>query len=825
MEELLQYMRSLNFDVGAAQLDGKIHRFSRNSKAKDNGWYIGFQHHGSRDGTVYVVAQFGDWKTNELHEFKPKSKKIPREDMELIKKRMDEARAMEAQARVERQDEAAERAARAWKVIKDTGSTEYTRRKAVTSLEGTKVGDKGELVIPMRDIDGKLWGLQRIYPDGAKIFTKGQKVSGVFFVIGQSLEDAEECYLCEGWATGGTIHMATGKTVICAFNSGNLVEVAKVLKDRYHDLYITVCGDDDRFNEVNAGREKAEKASMITAGPLYFPKFSDDLDKLTDYNDLHIKAGLEEVKKQLLGGAPDQEESGFIPLGFSEGTYFFYNIPSRDIVKASTFADAQLFTIAPRAYWAGRFATKNGTDWQAVKDHLIQTSRAVGPFDANRIRGTGVWLDRSRVVVNSGYRLLVNNEDTTQMKADLSYVYVQTKNRFEMTAKAPLTVEECLPIIQMANCFRWSRTIDGLMLAGWIALARIAGSLQIRPHIWITGGKGTGKSTIMEHFVRPLLGGPKSRIYLQGGSTEAGIRQEVGSSSLPLIFDEFETTDDAASKQRIQNLVQLLRQSWSFTNGAVVKGSVSGVAVQYQLCFAALVSSIRVNLLNDADKSRFSILELDPHKAIPRDWAVLSREMDQFTEEMGERLFLRSIKMLPVMNRSYHVLFKAISESSGNRVAQQMGMLLAAFWTLRSDEVISEAQAQTFAKDTNFQTYIEEDKPDDDAVEALVHLLTWRVRLSDGGCSAEKGIGQIIEGTNHWELTQLRSYGIIADASGISIANSHAELKKIFQNTRWVEWNRTIKRIPGVQLLSTVRFDKNTSRAVKVPMKIIRSVS
>jgi putative DNA primase/helicase len=42
---------------------------------------------------------------------------------------------------------------------------------------GVRIGD-GLLLVPMRDIDGKLWSLQEIFPSGDKLFMKGGRTAG-----------------------------------------------------------------------------------------------------------------------------------------------------------------------------------------------------------------------------------------------------------------------------------------------------------------------------------------------------------------------------------------------------------------------------------------------------------------------------------------------------------------------------------------------------------------------------------------------------------------------------------------------------------------------
>ena len=81
---------------------------------------------------------------------------------------------------------------------------------------------------------------------------------------------------------------ALGGVVLLAI-AGTLPEIA-----------ITVCGDDDKWNETNAGREKATKAAMIAQAGVIFPAFASDEGKPTDFNDLYVREGVDADGSEVL---------------------------------------------------------------------------------------------------------------------------------------------------------------------------------------------------------------------------------------------------------------------------------------------------------------------------------------------------------------------------------------------------------------------------------------------------------------------------------------------------------------------------------------------
>lgn len=815
MEELCNFLRARGFEFTPV-LDGKIHRFSRGSSRKDNGWFIGFQNHAMQSGEVYIVAEFGDWKTSEIHKFATSSVKVSKPEMDIIAKRIDAARKEAAEAKAEKQAEVADKSARFFDYLKDSGPTEYTHTKGITNLTGTKRDDQRNLVIPMRDVDGKVWGYQRINQQGEKYFKTGQRVKGLFFLVGGELsEELEHLYIAEGWATCASIHAATNQCVATCFNSGNLAEVVKAIKGKFPQLRFTVCADND---EHGVGLEAAKRAAEVGQGEVLVP------DELGDWNDMHMKYGLDFVAKSLEGAVDEGEDRGFVPLGFQDATHFFYCLDTKSIFATSTFTDVHLFNLAPRHYWEANYATEKGCDWQGAKNDLITMSKKIGKFDASYIRGDGVYNDAGRTVVNTGKELIVNGRKMRITRFKSRYFYLQTSARISVTDKPELSVEECSRIAEFtAQKLSYARgDVDNSLLLGWIMIARIAGALPVHPHIWITGGKGTGKSTLLESLVYPLLGCDGGKLYVQGGTTEAGIRQAIGASSKPLIMDEAEPTNKK-SKELLESILELNRQAWSQTRGSVLKGSPTGQAVQYSVNYCALMSSIRVALSNDADQSRYSVIELKKPKT---QFSELSKFLNTLTEEVGERLFKRAISRIDVLLKSYQVLYNVISHLYTPRVAQQTAMLMAGSYLWHSNEPISEERSRQVAIDRRFASMVNAEESVEDSQQCLNHLLTTKIRVGgDSHQSVEKTIESIINDDIDWQIKDLRNYGVryLSTKKELQISESHSELKKIYEGTHWIRWHTSLKRIPGATESSSIRFSRQGSgnevkqRSVNIP--------
>lgn len=156
------------------------------------------------------------------------------------------------------QEKTAKKAASLWNKCRPADPAHpYLVRKAIQSECIGQLGDN--LVVPLIDIDGYVWNLQFIAPDGKKRFLKGGRVQGLFWVR-PGPSQAGTC-IGEGVATMAAIADATGRTVVAAFSASNLVPVATLVAERYPSIDITLCADNDQHLVQNVGLEAAKKAA------------------------------------------------------------------------------------------------------------------------------------------------------------------------------------------------------------------------------------------------------------------------------------------------------------------------------------------------------------------------------------------------------------------------------------------------------------------------------------------------------------------------------------------------------------------------------------
>ncbi len=299
--------------------DGKIHRFATNDKRGDDaGWYI---YHGDN----IPAGSFGNWREGRTETWcsieRTSQTAEQQKQYATLLKSMQNAR---HRAKKAEHDAAAEKAAAisaAATPIEDTAAHGYLVKKGIQA-HGAKLIDTVAarglagnlsptlsgplLVIQMRNAAGGLRSLQFITEEGLKRPLTGGEKQGCHYLIGQTEAAAHGAILivCEGFATGASIHEATGRAVAVAFDSGNLEPVCMSLRKAYPDTALIVAADDDHMTEGNPGRTAASGAAKAVGGIVVYPKFpADRPDKATDFNDLHQLAdgGLEAVQACFAG--------------------------------------------------------------------------------------------------------------------------------------------------------------------------------------------------------------------------------------------------------------------------------------------------------------------------------------------------------------------------------------------------------------------------------------------------------------------------------------------------------------------------------------------
>ncbi|WP_227654733.1 MULTISPECIES: LPD7 domain-containing protein [Enterobacteriaceae] len=224
------------------------------------------------------------------------------EQMAMLRADAAARREQRAAAQADKFDQTANRLMEEYNRLPDaTGDLAYLKNKQVIAANGLKADERGNVVIPLFNADGEFRTLERIWSDGSKHLEKDGQAWGSFFVVGGQLKDGDNLLYAEGYATAASISEAINQPVIMTVNAGNMVGVAGRLKDAFPNSTHYFLADNDIYKDENVGLEKATEAAELTAGHVLVPAFSNPKEGLTDYNDLHVSEGLEQVRLQVEG--------------------------------------------------------------------------------------------------------------------------------------------------------------------------------------------------------------------------------------------------------------------------------------------------------------------------------------------------------------------------------------------------------------------------------------------------------------------------------------------------------------------------------------------
>lgn len=311
-EEFAQVLQGAGLIVDALPLmDGQIHRVPvENGKT------------GAKDGAYcgYLDGHPNGWlqnhKTGTKEKWVATGQRLSAEQKAILAKNAADQIAERDRELQEKQLHARKRAYARWMNAQEVTDHPYLKAKEIDGF-GLKQDENGNLLVPGFDLQtGRLQTLQRISPQGVKRFEADCPKSGAVCLITlKEKEDRQlngEILIAEGYATGASLHQATGIPVAVAFDANNLLDAARNIRAKYPTIGITICADDDHNNKlgVNVGVEKAEEAAQAVGGKVIVPVFSKEekAKGLTDFNDLHLSRGRAAVARTFQRSRNDGEQ-------------------------------------------------------------------------------------------------------------------------------------------------------------------------------------------------------------------------------------------------------------------------------------------------------------------------------------------------------------------------------------------------------------------------------------------------------------------------------------------------------------------------------------
>jgi hypothetical protein len=469
----------------------------------------------------------------------------------------------------------------------------------------------------------------------------------------------------------------------------------------------------------------------------------------------------------------------------------------------------------------------------------------------DRVRGRGAWLGpRGELVFHCG-NVVVSGPKPSERKDTLTRAQPGLIDRYVYPADEP--VPEPYPgsvpggssgpaakFLDVLRSWNWKRgSMDALLLLGWFGAASVGGALEWRPAIWITGGRGTGKSTLHEQ-IKGVFG---ASLVPASDASAAGLWQKIGHKTEPVALDEIEAAED---NRKANAVIALARQASS--GGLVLRGGAdhSGVEFVARSCF--LFSSILVPPLLGQDQSRMAILELGELKlgstrpTIDRDELL----------ELGAKFKRRILDQWSRWHATLEMYRAALAQVGHSaRGADQFGTLLAMADMLLHDDTPMPDTVEELVQSLRTSEIGEAADDELDEAQCLNHLMTYRVDPMRNGkwsllgewvgwASATNSIDDFPEGQADYQRPEaanktLGLYGLkVVEEGGerfLAVANRHAGLAQIYQTTHWATrsgamgvWVQSLRRLPGARRAPrSLWFSGAVCKALLVPLWAVQT--
>lgn len=542
----------------------------------------------------------------------------------------------------------------------------------------------------------------------------------------------------------------------------------------------------------------------------------------------HKSEGLQDQPFRFLGF--DKTDTGGI-------RFHFFVEHSRTVVSLShaSLGKSSLMSLAPLNWWENNFPGKQGLNQDAAQQYIhVYGSRK--PYTDKHVRGRGAWMEGDKVVLHAGESLIVNGKEMPISDHESKFIY-EVADELGFHTENPLLTQESARLMEVLKLMNWERPVNPYLIAGWMILAPVCGALKWRPHIWVTGGAGVGKSWFFRDIVAPLLG--ESALRVQSETTEAGIRQVLRHDALPVVFDEAEG-NERKDIDRIQTILNLVRAASAEDTGMMAKGSAGGTAKTYRIrsCFA--FASIAVGVSAQSDRSRVSVLGItqqkDPDKAAAQ-WKKLQEvHHEVVTPEFCARLRARTIKILPIIIENTRTFARAVAAELGEqRAGDQLGTLLAGQYSLISEKRISYPEACEYvagldwSEERQAEGYRDENR-------CLQMLMETSLSIESAGSRWDRQVGELIELTARMKPStslvitelidpihaddRLRRFGIVVKDGFVYFSNTSDQIRKRLENTPWSKnHNKILSRVKTAALVEPMRFAPGVvSRAVRIDL-------
>lgn len=346
-----------------------------------------------------------------------------------------------------------------------------------------------------------------------------------------------------------------------------------------------------------------------------------------------------------------------------------------------------------------------------ARDAMMAACAHKPAFQAHeKVRGRGCWKgEKGELIQHLGDRILVGAEEHKPGEID-DYVYPARPAMPAPKSGGRADVQEIYARLQKWNFARGE--LDARLLLGQQAATVLSAAIDWRPMGFLTGGAGTGKSTLQK-FLREMLPG---RLLGAGDASEASLRGLLGQDAVGISFDEIEAD---ALNDKAQQVMKLARLAASGEDA--FRSSASQEIKQFTLRGAFLFSAIIPPSMRNQDAQRFAFFIMHD---LPKG-AALAELTLAHTRELGAGLVGRVTEAWPRWHQTVQRFVAGLARvGHAQRGAMQFGTLLAAAHVVLEDGLPSENEVDLWCAQLGRATLMEYENDTPAWLQAWRHLLS-----------------------------------------------------------------------------------------------------
>ncbi len=281
--------------------------------------------------------------------------------------------------------------------------------------------------------------------------------------------------------------------------------------------------------------------------------------------------------------------------------------------------------------------------------------------------------------------------------------------------------------------WNWAHRADQDVAAALIPATFVQACWTWRPLVTVTGESDCGKSTLLEQFLRPVFG---DWTILADRSTEAGLRQAMGTDFCPVILDEFDKYQYRAK------VLELFRTA--SRGGRILRGTKDQTGRSYGVKHIPWFAAIEGGELWGQDRNRRIRLELN----LPVNRGALVLPGPRVLHELGQQVAACALWAAPVAVRLADEIKSIVVPGVHGRLIECFSVPAAMHAVLRRGrDVTAEAAAETLrAMIEGRETLVVQGESDQ--VRLLNDVLAANIRVSirsgERQASEERSVGQLL---------------------------------------------------------------------------------